>query len=112
MFTGGESLTYHLSQVKIEDRNIRWKIFLSEAFEFRGLASAHTCEYDILPFHMFWPICVFQDPPLCARHLFDALMDTLYMDGGLVLAKLLHSLTQEVGQKVTKMFKCSIPHTW
>ena len=38
-------------------------------------------------------------------------MDTLYMDGGLVLAKLLHSLTQEVGQKVTKMFKCSIPRT-
>ena len=60
---------------------------------------------------MFCPICVFQDPPLCARHLFDALMDTLYMDGGLVLAKLLHSLTQEVSQKVTKMFKCSIPHT-
>ena len=38
-------------------------------------------------------------------------MDTLYMDGGLVLAMLLHCLTQEVGQKVTKMFKCSIPHT-
>ena len=32
--------------------------------------------------HMFCPICVFQDPPLCARHLFDALMGTLYMDGG------------------------------
>ena len=30
-------------------------------------------------------------------------MDTLYMDGGLVLAKLLHSLTQEVGQKVTNV---------
>ena len=65
--------------------------------------------YHFTCFDLF--ICVFQDPPLCARHLFDALMDTLYMDGGLVLAKLLHSLTQEVGQKVTKMFKCSIPHT-